>query len=263
MRLSPRPVSMLFAGRLVSVDAPSASTDWSYCVNTRFQNSRKRSLSPPGRSVGRAELEPAVEVQLRARPARPGRAGLPEVLLARAFHDPPARDPDLLPEGDRLLVGTEPQRLVAGEHRHPDVVLGEAEHLPRELPRELDRLALEVVAEREVPEHLEERQVPCRVADVVDVDRPEALLTARQPLRRRLFLAEEVRLQRVHPRDRQERRGIVRGGHERGGGDARVPALLEEGQVALADLVGGHRAGDLRDHSPTDRADGRAAHQDQ
>ena len=34
--------------------------------------------------VGAAELEPAVEVELGAGAARPGRAGLPEVLAARA-----------------------------------------------------------------------------------------------------------------------------------------------------------------------------------
>ena len=91
-----------------------------------------------------------------------------------------------------------------------------------------DRLALEVVAEREVPEHLEERQVACGVADVVDVDRAKDLLAARQARRRRGLLAEEVGLQRVHPGDRQQRRGVVRGWHERGRGNALVPALLEE-----------------------------------
>ncbi len=47
MRLSPMPVSMLRAGSGVSLPAC-----WSYCMNTRFQYSRKRSFSPPGRSPG-------------------------------------------------------------------------------------------------------------------------------------------------------------------------------------------------------------------
>ena len=46
MRLRPMPVSMFCAGSGVST--PSGS--WSYCMNTRFQYSRKRSFSPPGRS---------------------------------------------------------------------------------------------------------------------------------------------------------------------------------------------------------------------
>ncbi len=41
---------MLLAGSGVSVGRPSASLPRSYCVKTRFQYSRKRSLSPPGRS---------------------------------------------------------------------------------------------------------------------------------------------------------------------------------------------------------------------
>ncbi len=227
---------MLFAGRLVRVELPVGVDRLVVLREYEVPKLEEALVIAARQVVGGAEPQPAVEVQLRARPARPRRSGLPEVLLARALHDPPARHPDLLPEADRLHVGAEPQRVVAGEHRHPDVLFGEAER-PRELPRERDRLALEVVAEREVPEHLEERQVPRRVPDVVDVDRPKALLTARQPLRRGFLLAEEIRLQGVHARDRQQRRGIVRGGHERGGGHAHVPALLEERQVALADLV--------------------------
>jgi len=38
-----------------------------------------------------------------------------------------------------------------------------------EVPRVADRLVLEVVAEAEVAEHLEERVVPGRVADVLEV----------------------------------------------------------------------------------------------
>ena len=38
-----------------------------------------------------------------------------------------------------------------------------------ELPRDVDGLVLEVVAEREVAEHLEERAVPVGAADVLEV----------------------------------------------------------------------------------------------
>ena len=46
---------------------------------------------------------------------------------------------------------------------------GEAEVLGQQLPGELDRAFLEVVAEREVAEHLEEGVVARGVADVVEV----------------------------------------------------------------------------------------------
>src|ERR1017187_916120 len=46
---------------------------------------------PTRQVIGGAEGLAAVEVELRARPARTSRAGLPEVLLARALDDPLAR----------------------------------------------------------------------------------------------------------------------------------------------------------------------------
>src|SRR5262249_41392173 len=108
--------------------------------------------------------------------------------------------------------------------------------------RELDGALLEVVADREVAEHLEEGEVPRGVADVLDVDRAEALLAGGQPVVRRLLDPEEVRLERVHARGREQHRRIERRGHERTARQAPVVALLEEAQEQLADLVGGHAA---------------------
>ena len=51
----------------------------------------------------------------------------------------------------------------------------------QKLPGPVDRLALEVVAEAEVAQHLEERVVIGRAADVVDVAGAEALLAGRGP----------------------------------------------------------------------------------
>ena len=128
-----------------------------------------------GEVVGLAELEPAVEIQLRARAARPGRPDLPEVLRARALDDPLARDADLEPRLDRLLVRAEAELVVAGEDRDPDV-LARRSRTPRveSVQRVPHGLALEVVAEREVPEHLEEREMPRGRADDLDVGGPEA-----------------------------------------------------------------------------------------
>ena len=192
--------------------------------------------------IGGAELHPAVDVELRAGAAGAGGAALPEVLRARAFHDPLAGHAELEPAVDRLLIGVQPKTLVAGEDRHPDVALGEAEHVAGELPGEGDGLALEVVAEGEVAEHLKEGEVPGGVADVVDVNRAKDLLAVGQPRRGGLLLSEEVGLQRVHPGDSEQRRGIVSGGHQGRRGDASVATLLEEAQKALAYLVGGHPA---------------------
>jgi hypothetical protein len=76
-------------------------------MNTRFQNSRKRSVFARP-IVLAAEVDAAVEVQLGARPAGPGRARLPEVVVAAEADDPVVRDPDRMPAGDRLLVRPEP-----------------------------------------------------------------------------------------------------------------------------------------------------------
>ena len=65
---------------------------------------------------------------------------------------------------------------IARMHGHPDAIPVELHVLLDELGRERDRALLEVLPEREVAEHLEERQVVAVEPDLVDVDGPEALL---------------------------------------------------------------------------------------
>jgi hypothetical protein len=54
------------------------------------------------------------------------------------------------------------------------------EFLGHELPSEADRVFLEVIAEREISEHLEKRVVACRKSDVLEIvmlaTRADALL---------------------------------------------------------------------------------------
>ena len=71
------------------------------------------------------------------------------------------RPGDLLPEVERLVVVD-----IDGD-RQP--VLRQAEILGDQVPGELDGAVLEVVAEREVAEHLEEGVVARGVADIVEV----------------------------------------------------------------------------------------------
>ena len=155
---------------------------------------------------------------------------------------------DRLPGADRLLVGAEAELVVALEDRDPDVLGLEPEVLERELPRELDGALLEVVAEREVAEHLEEGQVAGGEADLLDVRRAKAALAGREAVVRRLLQALEVGLERVHPRGGEQDRRVVGRGHERRRRQALVVARLEVLQEALADLVRGH----LRDCRASD-----------
>ena len=174
-------------------------------MKTRFPNSRKRSQRvQPGRQsvVAAAGLLAPVPVHLRVGPARPRAADRPEVLGRRQRDDPLRRHPDPLPEADRLLVGAELQPRVAGVHADPDPVPVELQPLPHELGRVLDRALLEVLAEREVAEHLEEREVERVEADLVDVRRAEDLLARRRQRRGRRLAAEEERHLRLHARAR-------------------------------------------------------------
>ena len=104
----------------------------------------EEALVVAAREVTRAspKSSAAIEVQLRARSARPGRAHLPEVLRARALDDPLARDAHLQPRLDGLLIRSEAELIVAGEHGDPDVLLAEAEALARQVPGEADRPSL-------------------------------------------------------------------------------------------------------------------------
>src|SRR5207253_4167496 len=125
----------------------------------------------------------------------------------------------------------------------------EREALGRELPGHLDGALLEVVAKREVPEHLEERQMPGGRADLVYVRRAKALLARGEPGARRRLLPEEVGLERLHAGGREQHGRVVRRRHKRSRGHPAVPARLEEREKRLADLGRGGRGwhrGDFR-----------------
>ena len=179
-----------------------------------------------------AVLAAAVEVELGAGPAGTGRPGLPEVLGAREPHDALGRDPDPLPGGDGDGVLAQPEVRVAREDGRPENLGVEPHVLRDELPGQVDGAVLEVLADREVPQHLEEGQMPRSQAHHVDVRRPEALLHGRKQRRGRLLGAEEVGLQRLHPGRGQEHGRVVRRRHERCRRPPEVSLRLEVGEKA-------------------------------
>ena len=183
-----------------------------------------------------AVLDAPVVVHLGVRPARPGAADRPEVLRGGQQDDPLDRLADLPPLVVRDLVLAEPELGVAREDADPEPFGIELQVLEDELPRELDRALLEVLAEREVAEHLEERQVRPVEADLVDVGRAEALLHRRQQRRRRLLSPEEVRHQRLHPGGREQRRAVVGTRDQRRRRAEGMALRLEEGAEARAQL---------------------------
>ncbi len=185
-----------------------------------------------GTAVG-SELRPAIEVDLAAWSARPGLAGLPEVVGVAHPLDPLQRHaddvvPDLL--GDVVgLVHGDPQAVTV----HPPV-------LCHELPAGRDDELLEVVAEAEVAEHLEEHEMALGAADIVEVvvlpSGTDAFLRADGALVRRLLVAEEVGLERHHPGDVEQQRRIL--WHEARRRHEGVVARDEEVDERLTNFVG-------------------------
>ncbi len=166
IRSRPMPVSMflLGSGRRLFGGSPTRLN----CVKTRFQIST--SLAAAGvdrrsRCTGRRRrrgpwLGAPAGQKLSSSPIRSMRLG---------------RQADLVvPDAVRLRRRRDrPSRVSRSGSRPSHFLLGQ------ELPGPVDRVALEVVAEAEVAQHLEERVVVGRAADVVDVAGAQALLAGR------------------------------------------------------------------------------------
>ena len=116
------------------------------------------------RRARRATLDAwAVVVEdLGAGAAGPGVTHRPEIRFRAHAREAARVDADLLQPD---LGGA----VVFLEHRHPEALGRDPERARDEIPCVADRLALEVVAEAEVAEHLEERVVARGVADVLEV----------------------------------------------------------------------------------------------
>ena len=119
-----------------------------------------------------------------------------------------------------------------------------AQHLGGEFVRPRAHLLLEVLAEREVAEHLEERVVAGGVADVVKVvvlaAGADALLGRRGAGVRALVEAEEHVLELVHAGVREEKRRVM-GGDDRARGDDRVALAFVEVQKGAANVCDFHK----------------------
>ena len=113
------------------------------------------------------EVGAAVVVELRARAARPDVAHPPPVLLVAGREVAPAHEA-LRRQADLVLPHRVGQ-VVGRVHGRGQPVRGDAEVAGQELPRPVDRLALEVVAEAPVAEHLEQRVVARGPADLLEV----------------------------------------------------------------------------------------------
>ena len=107
-----------------------------------------------------------------------GRAVVVEDLRARAARSDVAHHPEIVRSGDadnlrlRQPRDLRPQSgglVVFGVDRHQEAIAGEPEFAGEQVPGQLYRAVLEVVAKREIPEHLEKRMMPGGVADVFQI----------------------------------------------------------------------------------------------
>ena len=189
------------------------------------------------RSRGAAEDVVAVVVEdFGARPAGTGIAHRPEIVRGRNADDAVIRKAcDLLPQAERLVVGV----IDCDEQ----LVLGQAPLARQQGPGVGDRLFLEVIPEREIAEHLEERVVARGVAHVVEVvvlaAGAHALLRGRRPLGGPRLESGEHVLERDHARVGEHERRVVER-HDLVPGGAEV---VEEGP---ADFVGRSHAMPIR-----------------
>ena len=204
------------------------------------------------------ELRAAVEVDLAARPAWARLGHPPEVLVVAGVDVAPLRHP-LRRQAD-LVAPDVPGDLVVRVGRRGQPLRRDPEVLGQEAPCPVDRVALEVVAEAPVAEHLEERVMARRPADLLEVvvlagDAQDALVVDGAGVRARLGAGEDV-LELDHARVREEQRLVARRNEARAGHD-RVTALLEVVEKPPADLGRGQRL------DPCVVGDGRTRHRPQ
>ena len=103
-----------------------------------------------------------IEEDFRTRAARAGIAHRPEIVRGRDADDAAVGNPgDLLPQGVGFVV--------LGIDRDGELVLGQAQLAGDQRPGPFDGVGFEIIAKREVAEHLEEGVMARRIADIVEV----------------------------------------------------------------------------------------------
>ena len=178
-------------------------------------------------------------VNLGARSAGAGVAHLPEIVLGAASDDAlVGKARDVLPNCSGFVVGRR-EPLLASEDRNDEALGVELERVDEVVPGKFDRVALEVVPKREVPEHLEEGVVPRGDPDVLEIvvlaADTDALLRRSSARIRPLFLTGEDVLELHHACVREHERRIIRR-DERTRSDPLVLALREEPKERFPNL---------------------------
>ena len=185
-----------------------------------------------------------VVVELGAGPAGAGVSHLPEVVLHPEGEHPVLGEVPQ-PEFPGLEVGLEAHGLLPTEVRGVESIGFHAVDLGQQFERPGDRLLLEVVPERPVPQHLEEGvvvRVPSDVLEVVVLAAgPDALLGVHGPSVGAGAPTEEDVLELVHPRVREQQRGVVVRDHRRAAHQGVARLLHEKVHELTSDVAGWDR----------------------
>jgi hypothetical protein len=120
----------------------------------------------------------------------------------------------------------------------PKKVCGDLEPAGEEFPGPCDCLLLEVVAEGEVTQHLEEGAVTGGVTNALKVGGSDALLTSGYAVTGRLLFACEELLHRSHTRV-YEKKGFVVMRNEGVGRETKVSLGFKEGEILFSQIVKG------------------------
>ncbi len=185
--------------------------------------------------AGRAawDVRTVVVKNLRAGAAGAELAHLPEIVRAGDADNFTLGQPcDLLPQPERLVV--------LGEDADYEPIDRQAELLGDEIPRKLDRAILEVIAEGEIAEHLEEGMMARGIADIVEIvvlaARAHALLRGHRACIGPLLEAGKDVLELHHAGIGEHQRRVV-ARHERRRRHDGMAVLREIVEKARPDLV--------------------------
>ena len=154
--------------------------------------------------------------------------GTPPVVAVAIAVNPLRRYADVVPP---QFVGI----VVIQVHGNVHALRLQAEQSCAQLPRKGDGVLLEVVADAEIAQHLEEGEVFV-VTHLVDVGRAERLLTAGETATGRGLFSHEEGLERHHSGG-SEKKGRITGRNQRGGGHVLVPAFFKELREGSANAV--------------------------
>src|ERR1700751_785447 len=180
-----------------------------------------------------------VVMNLAAGSARTRVAHLPEVVLQAHLINAILRHSLRGPQVIRLSIASKPALTV--KNGYVQLVFGNAEPCGRsnQFPRVGNCVLLEVIAKREIPQHLEKGMMPVRKADILEIvvfaARPHTLLRGCRTRVVALFEPKKHVLELIHPRVRKQQSRII-SRDERRRVPFLVPLLHKEVEKFLADF---------------------------